>query len=101
MQAVEAAQSDPDNLFGNFARSLRADQQRVEELESGITGVVRRFSSLQLRYPSWIKVEALAPGAVDDLVQAASGSASRKHMPRRPLRRPTSRSRSLNKRTAS
>jgi hypothetical protein len=40
LQAVEHAQSDPGNLFENFTRALKRDQQRLDELESGIAGVL-------------------------------------------------------------
>src|SRR4051812_28518409 len=36
LQGVEAGQSEPDNPFENFVRSLKADQERVHELEARI-----------------------------------------------------------------
>ncbi|MEU3279775.1 hypothetical protein [Streptomyces antibioticus] len=51
LQAVEHAQSDPDNLFENFTRELKRDQQRLDELESGIAGVLVRLSALELARP--------------------------------------------------
>ena len=41
LQAVEHAQINPGNLFENFARALKADQQRLDTLESGIADVLR------------------------------------------------------------
>lgn len=52
LQAVEHAQSDPDNVFENFTRELKRDQQRLDELESGIAGVLVRLSALELARPS-------------------------------------------------
>ncbi|NUV62562.1 hypothetical protein [Streptomyces sp. CAI-85] len=51
LQAVEHAQSDPDNLFENFTRELKRDQQRLDEMESGIAGVLVRLSALELARP--------------------------------------------------
>lgn len=36
LQAVEHARTDPGNLFENFTCALKRDQQRLDELESGI-----------------------------------------------------------------
>ncbi|MFC9953298.1 hypothetical protein ACFVIN_23035, partial [Streptomyces prasinus] len=52
LQAVERAQSEPDNLFENFARALKDDERRLDELESGIAGVLVRLSTLELARPS-------------------------------------------------
>lgn len=48
LQAVEHAQSDPENLFENFVRALKSDQHRLDKLESDIAGVVLRLSTLEL-----------------------------------------------------
>ncbi len=42
LQAVEHAQIDPGNPFENFSRALKADQRRLEKLESSIVGVLVR-----------------------------------------------------------
>ena len=44
LQGVEAGQSDPDNQFENFVRSLKGDQQRILDLEARIDNVLRRLS---------------------------------------------------------
>ncbi|NEC10205.1 hypothetical protein [Streptomyces sp. SID7909] len=70
LQAVEHAQSDPDNLFENFARVLKADQQRLDELESGIAGVLVGLSVLELARPSGLR-PVFTTGEVDRLMRAA------------------------------
>ncbi|MGC9379957.1 hypothetical protein [Streptomyces sp. MH13] len=70
LQAVERAQSDPDNLFENFTRALRADEQRLDELESGIASVLVRLSTLELARPN-SKRPLLTTGEVDRLLRAA------------------------------
>jgi hypothetical protein len=52
LQGVEAGQSDPDNQFENFVRSLKTDQQRILELETRIDQVLRRLSELEVRTPN-------------------------------------------------
>lgn len=70
LQAVEHAQSDPGNLFKNFTRALKRDQQRLDELESSIAGVLVRLSALELE-----RTHSLLPvfttGEVDRLMRAA------------------------------
>jgi hypothetical protein len=51
LQGVEAGQSSPDNPFENFVRSLRADQQRIDDLEARIRNTLVRLSALELRSP--------------------------------------------------
>lgn len=51
LQGVEAGQSDRDNPFENFVRSLRDDQQRINTLEERVQNVLRRLSGLKLRSP--------------------------------------------------
>jgi hypothetical protein len=51
LQAVEHAQSDPGNLFENFTRALKADRERLDALEAGLAGVLRRLSELELGRP--------------------------------------------------
>ncbi|MFD7688433.1 hypothetical protein [Streptomyces sp. NPDC059781] len=70
LQAVELAQSDPDNLFENFTRALRGDEQRLDELESGIAGVLMRLSALVLARPN-SKLPVLTAGEVDRLLRVA------------------------------
>ncbi|MFJ9173872.1 hypothetical protein [Streptomyces sp. NPDC102360] len=70
LQAVEHAQSAPDNLFENFARALKADQQRLDTLESGIAAVLIRLSALELARPSGLR-PVFTTGEVDRLMRVA------------------------------
>lgn len=70
LQAVEHAQSDPTNLFENFVRVLKRDQQRLDELESGIAGVLQRLSALELARPNGLR-PVFTTGEVDRLMRAA------------------------------
>ncbi len=70
LQAVERAQSEPDNLFENFTRALRHDEQRLDELESGIAGFLVRLSALELARPN-SKRPVFTTGEVDRLMRAA------------------------------
>ncbi|MFD8520039.1 hypothetical protein ACFV2D_08465 [Streptomyces capillispiralis] len=70
LQAVEHAQSEPDNLFENFTRALRRDEQRLDELEAGIAGVLVRLSALELARPSGLR-PVFTTGEVDRLMRTA------------------------------
>ncbi|MFB7109206.1 hypothetical protein [Streptomyces sp. NPDC056291] len=70
LQAVENAQSDPGNPFENFTRALKRDQQRLDELESGIAGVLVRLSTLELARPSGL-LPVFTTSEVDRLLSAA------------------------------
>ncbi|MFE2696324.1 hypothetical protein [Streptomyces mirabilis] len=70
LQAVEHAQGDPDNLFENFSRALKRDQQRLDELESSIAGVLVRLSALELARPDGL-MPVFTAGEVDRLMRAA------------------------------
>ncbi|MFF2700998.1 hypothetical protein ACFVUQ_21850 [Streptomyces cyaneofuscatus] len=69
LQAVEHAQSNPDNLFESFTRALKRDQQRLDELESGIAGVLLRLSVLELARPGGLRPPVFTPGEVDRLMR--------------------------------
>ncbi|MFI6935717.1 hypothetical protein [Streptomyces sp. NPDC050287] len=69
LQAVEHAQNDADNLFENFTRALKRDQQRLDELESGIAGVLVRLSALELARPNGLR-PVFTTGEVDRLMRA-------------------------------
>lgn len=71
LQGVEAGQSDQDNPFENFVRSLRADQQRINELEARIENVLRRLSSLELRSPKRLIDKVMTRKQVDSLLDAS------------------------------
>ncbi|MEI5527955.1 hypothetical protein WB401_35685 [Streptomyces brasiliscabiei] len=69
LQAVEHAQSEPGNPFENFTRALKRDQQRLDELESGIAGVLVRLSALELARPNGLR-PVFTTGEVDRLMSA-------------------------------
>ncbi|WP_055613176.1 hypothetical protein [Streptomyces phaeochromogenes] len=71
LQAVEHAQSDPGNLFENFARALKTDHQRLDKLESSIAGVLRRLSALELARPQGLR-PVFTTGEVDRLMRAVN-----------------------------
>ncbi|MFG2616482.1 hypothetical protein ACGFXC_02585 [Streptomyces sp. NPDC048507] len=70
LQAVEHAQGDFGNPFGTFTRALKRDQQRLDDLESGIAGVLVRLSALELVRPSGL-LRVFTTGEVDRLMSAA------------------------------
>ncbi|MEV4919795.1 hypothetical protein AB0K47_23660 [Streptomyces tirandamycinicus] len=70
LQAVEHAQGDPGNVFENFVRVLKRDQRHLDELESGIAGVLVRLSALELARPNGL-LPVFTPGEVDRLMSAA------------------------------
>jgi len=71
LQAVEQAQLDPGNPFENFSRALKADQLRLDKLESGIAHVLLRLSTLQLAGPRGLRASFVMPGDVDRLLRTA------------------------------
>lgn len=70
LQAVEHSQGDPANPFENFLRSLKADQQRVDQLEAGIASVLLTLSTLEMRSPSRLLGKVMTRGQVDELVKS-------------------------------
>ncbi|MEN4447994.1 hypothetical protein EB75_27900 [Mycobacterium sp. ST-F2] len=71
LQAVEQGQKDATNPFERFVQSLKADQQRVDELQAGIYGVLRKLGELQLKRPGGFTNTLFSKGEVDDLLKAA------------------------------
>lgn len=71
LQAVEAAQGDLKNPFENFARSLREDQQRINDLEGRIENVLRRLSAIELRTPKRLIDKMMTRKQVDSLLDAS------------------------------
>ena len=71
LQAVEAGQSDPENLFEHFVGSLKADQERIDELEGRISAVLRRLSALELQSPTGLFDTLMSRGQVDDLLNTS------------------------------
>lgn len=70
LQAVEHAQSGTGNPFESFTRALKRDQQRLDELESSIAGVLVRLSELELARPNGLR-PVFTTGEVDRLMSAA------------------------------
>ncbi|MGX1273417.1 hypothetical protein [Streptomyces phaeoluteigriseus] len=71
LQAVEHAQSDPGNPFENFTRALKSAQQRLDTLESGISGVLQRLSKLELARPQGLR-PVFTNAEVDRLMRATN-----------------------------
>ena len=71
LQGVEAGQGDPDNPFENFVRSLKADQQRIDELDARISRVVLRLSAIELRSPTRLIDKFMTRGQVDGLLETS------------------------------
>jgi hypothetical protein len=72
LQAVEHAQLEGANHpFKRFTEILREDEKRVNELESGITSIVRRVSALEIKRYGGIRSIMFTQGEVDDLLRAS------------------------------
>jgi hypothetical protein len=70
LQAVEHAQMDSGNPFEAFMRALKSDQQRVNDTEAGIAGVLIKLSTIELGRPRGLRAPAFTPGQVDRLLQS-------------------------------
>jgi hypothetical protein len=71
LQGVEAGQSDPDNPFENFVRSLKDDQQRILDLEARIDNVLLRLSALEVRSPKRLIDQVMTRKQVDSLLETS------------------------------
>lgn len=71
LQGVEAGQSDPGKSFEHFVRSLKADHQRIDELERRIGAVLLRLSALELRPPKRLIDKLMTRGQVEDLLESS------------------------------
>jgi hypothetical protein len=71
LQAVEAAQMDASNPFASFVRALKAEQERVDKLESGIDSVLRRLSTVELTHSHRLTDFMFTRSEVDGLLRAA------------------------------
>lgn len=71
LQAVENAQTDTGNPFVNFTRALKADQQRLDKLESDIARVLLRLSSVELTRRQGLRAPVFTSREVDRLMRAA------------------------------
>ncbi|MGC4763566.1 hypothetical protein ACLQ20_12000 [Micromonospora sp. DT46] len=71
LQAVEhAQQAGTNNPFKSFIGTLRDDERRIDELESGIHSVLLRLSALELKRPAGFRSIMFTQGEVDDLLKA-------------------------------
>lgn len=71
LQAVEHSQSDPSNPFESFVKALKADAQRVDELEFGIADVLRLLSRVELTSSRRILDKMVSAGDVNKLLSAS------------------------------
>ena len=72
LQAVEHAQLEGANHpFKRFIQALKDDEQRVNELESGIAAVLGGLSKLELKRYGGIRSVMFTQGEVDDLLRAS------------------------------
>jgi hypothetical protein len=72
LQAVEHAQREgASHPFKTFVRTLQDDERRVDELESGISSVLLRLSSLELKPSGGIRSLMWTQGDVDHLLRVA------------------------------
>lgn len=71
LQGVEAGQSNEDNPFENFVRSLRDDQQRIAVLEGRVENVLLRLSALELRSPKRLIDKVMTRKQVDSLLDTS------------------------------
>jgi hypothetical protein len=71
LQGVEAGQSDPDNPFENFVRSLKDDQQRILDLEARIDNVLLRLSAVEVRSPKRLIDQVMTRKQVDSLLETS------------------------------
>lgn len=72
LQAVEHAQLAEGNPLENFVRALRADERRLDALESSIADVMVRLSTLELARPRGLRPPVFTSGQVDRLLESAN-----------------------------
>ncbi|MFB0836061.1 hypothetical protein ACX8Z9_13350 [Arthrobacter halodurans] len=72
LQAVEHAQLEgASHPFRTFVRTLQDDERRVDALESGITSILLRLSTLELKRHGGLRHVMFTQGEVDNLLKAA------------------------------
>ncbi|MGB6040351.1 MAG: hypothetical protein WBG39_10940 [Gordonia sp. (in: high G+C Gram-positive bacteria)] len=71
LQGVEVGQSDVDNPFESFTRSLRDDQRQIADLEGRLEIVLRRLSVLELRSPKRLLDKVMTRKQVDSLLDTS------------------------------
>jgi hypothetical protein len=57
--------------FKTFVRTLKEDEQRINELEFGLTSVLQGLATLELKRYGGIRSVMFTQGEVDDLLRAA------------------------------
>lgn len=71
LQAVEHAQgTETINPFKSFIATLHDDERRVDELESGISSVLLRLSTLELKRQGGLRSPMFTQREVDSLLKA-------------------------------
>ena len=71
LQAVEHAQMDAENPFESFVRTIKRDEKRVLDLESGLNDLLKQLSQLQLtRSKKFLDKHLLTASEVDNLLSA-------------------------------
>ena len=72
LQAVEHAQMEGGgNPFTNFVGALREDEQRVNDLEAGLSSILLRLSTIELKRRSGLLHPLFTAGEVDTLLKSA------------------------------
>lgn len=72
LQAVEHAQMEGgSNPFTNFVGALQEDERRVNDLEHGLSSILLRLSTLELKRGTGLRRPVFTPGEVDTLLQSA------------------------------
>jgi hypothetical protein len=72
LQAVEHAQMEGgSNPFTNFVGALQEDERRVNDFEAGLSSVLLRLSTLELKRRTGLFVHLFTSGEVDFLLESA------------------------------
>lgn len=72
LQAVEHAQLEGGaNPFTNFIGALREDERRVNDLDAGLSSILLRLSTLELKRHSGLLHPVFTAGEVDTLLKSA------------------------------
>lgn len=70
LQAVEHGQSDEENRFENFVRTLKTDEERINALEAGIASVLVELSNLRITAPKRARDRVMMRSEVDHLLDS-------------------------------
>ncbi|WP_230594079.1 hypothetical protein [Rhodococcoides fascians] len=71
LQAVEQAQSDPENLFEGFARALKKHKKRVDAVQQRINTLLLRLSSLEIDRTRGVRDFVFTSSQVDELLRTS------------------------------